>query len=149
MELQNCMTYIIAVCTVGKILMMAVELSEICRFSFQEQIWDISASSWFYYKDIRKCFWLYRSHCQLVIFGTWMNGNLSMSEVSAIIRKVFTVTANVNSPQINGRRWTQEFAIKRRIWRNNDIFLVVQLCEDGFRIRCLRDSSALHHQASM
>jgi hypothetical protein len=32
-----------------------------------------------------------------------MKGNLSMSEVPAIIRKGFTVTANVNPPKINGR----------------------------------------------
>lgn len=55
-------------------------------------------------RHTRKCFLLYKSQCQLVISGTWMNGNLSMSEVPAIIRKGFTVTANVNSTEINGRR---------------------------------------------
>ena len=30
------------------------ELSETCRASFQEQIWEISASSWFYYKKYIK-----------------------------------------------------------------------------------------------
>jgi len=32
------------------------ELSETCRFSFQEYIWEISASSWFYYKKSDKMY---------------------------------------------------------------------------------------------
>ena len=46
---QNCMTYTNAVCTV-KNSWWTEKLSETCRFSFQEKIWEISASSWFYYK---------------------------------------------------------------------------------------------------
>ena len=41
-------SYRFAVCT-GK-NSWTEELSETCRISFQEYIWEISASSWFYYK---------------------------------------------------------------------------------------------------
>ena len=47
---QTCMTYTNAVCTVKNSWQWTEELSETCRVSFQEQIWEISASSWFYYK---------------------------------------------------------------------------------------------------
>ena len=47
---QTCMTYTIAVCTVKNSWWWTEELSETCRVSFQEWIWEISASSWFYYK---------------------------------------------------------------------------------------------------
>jgi hypothetical protein len=44
---QNCMT----VCTVENFWCWTEELSETCRVSFQNKnIWEISASSWFYYK---------------------------------------------------------------------------------------------------
>jgi hypothetical protein len=46
---QNSMTYIIAVCTVKSCWWWTEELSETCIISFQVQIWEISASSWFYY----------------------------------------------------------------------------------------------------
>jgi len=47
---QTCMTYTIAVCTAEDSWWWTEELSETCRISFQEKIWEISASSWFYYK---------------------------------------------------------------------------------------------------
>jgi len=47
---QTCMTYTIAMCTVKISWWWAEELSETCRVSFQKQIWEISASSWFYCK---------------------------------------------------------------------------------------------------
>jgi len=47
---QTCMTHTIAVCTVKNSWWWTEELSETCRISFQELIWEISASSWFYYK---------------------------------------------------------------------------------------------------
>jgi len=47
---QTCMTYTIAVCTVKNSWWWAQELSETCRVSFQEWIWEINASVWFYYK---------------------------------------------------------------------------------------------------
>ena len=47
---QTCMTYTIAVCTVKNSWWWTEELSETCRVLFQEWIWEISASSWFYYK---------------------------------------------------------------------------------------------------
>ena len=46
---QTCMTYTIAVCTVNNSWWCTEELSETCKVSFQEQIWEISASSCFYY----------------------------------------------------------------------------------------------------
>ena len=46
---QTCMTYTIAVCTMKNSWWWTEELSETCRVSFQKQIWEISASSWFYY----------------------------------------------------------------------------------------------------
>jgi len=49
---QTCMTYIIPVCTVKNSWWWKEELSETCRISFQGQIWEISASSWFYYKKV-------------------------------------------------------------------------------------------------
>jgi len=47
---QTCMTYTIAVCSLKNSWWWTEELSETCRVSFQEKIWEISASSWFYYK---------------------------------------------------------------------------------------------------
>ena len=52
--LASCMTYTIAVSTVKNSLWWTEELSEICRVSFQEKIWEISASSWFYYTNFKK-----------------------------------------------------------------------------------------------
>jgi len=46
------LTYTIAVCTVKNSWWWTEELSEICRVSFQEQIWEISASSWSYCKKL-------------------------------------------------------------------------------------------------
>jgi len=46
-----CMTYTIAVCTVKNSWWWTEELSETCRVSFQEWIWEISASCWFYYRN--------------------------------------------------------------------------------------------------
>ena len=47
---QTRMTYTIAVCTVKNSWWWTEELSKICRVLFQEYIWEISASSWLYYK---------------------------------------------------------------------------------------------------
>jgi len=52
---QTCMTYTIAVCTVKNCWWLAEELSEMCRVSFQTQIWEISASSWFYCMYLSRC----------------------------------------------------------------------------------------------
>jgi len=51
---QNCMTYTVAVCTVRNSWWWTGELSETCRVLLQKKIWEISASSWFYYKKIRR-----------------------------------------------------------------------------------------------
>jgi hypothetical protein len=45
-------TYTIAECTVSNSWWWTEELSETCRVSFPKWIWEISASSWFYYKEI-------------------------------------------------------------------------------------------------
>jgi len=42
------------VCTVKNSWWWTEELSETCRVLFQKQIWEISASSWFYYKNIQE-----------------------------------------------------------------------------------------------
>ena len=49
------MTYTIAVCTVKNCWWWTQELSETCRVSFQTQIWEISASSWFYCMNLSQC----------------------------------------------------------------------------------------------
>jgi len=49
--LACCMTYTIAVCTVKNSWWWTEELSETCRVLFQKYIWEISASSWFDYKN--------------------------------------------------------------------------------------------------
>ena len=48
---QTCMTYTIVVCTVKNSWWWTKELSETCRVLFLKYIWEISASSWFYYKN--------------------------------------------------------------------------------------------------
>jgi len=49
---QTCMTYTIAVCTVKNSWWWSEELSETCKVLFPppQKNWEISASSWFYYK---------------------------------------------------------------------------------------------------
>jgi hypothetical protein len=47
-----CMTYTIAECTVNNSWWWTEELSETCRVSFPKWSWEISASSWFCYKEI-------------------------------------------------------------------------------------------------
>jgi hypothetical protein len=50
--LQTSITYTIAECTVNNSWWWTEELSETCRVSFQNKIGEISASNWFYYKEI-------------------------------------------------------------------------------------------------
>ena len=52
---HTCMTYTIAVCAVKNCWWWTGELSETCRVSFEKQIWEISASSWFYYMNLSQC----------------------------------------------------------------------------------------------
>jgi len=52
---KTCITYIIAACTVKNFWWWTEELSETCRVSFQEYIWEINASSWFYYRNLSRC----------------------------------------------------------------------------------------------
>jgi len=50
------MTYTIATCTVKNSWWWTEELSETCRVLFQKKkIWEISVSSWFYYKNLSRC----------------------------------------------------------------------------------------------
>jgi len=46
-------TYTIAMCTVKNSWWWTEELSETCRVLFQKQIWEINASGWFYYKNLK------------------------------------------------------------------------------------------------
>jgi len=48
----TCMTHTIAVCTMNKSWWWTEEPSETCRVLFPKQIWEISVSSWFYYKNV-------------------------------------------------------------------------------------------------
>jgi len=52
---QNCMTYTTAVFTVKNSWWWAKELSETCWVLFQKETWEISASSWFYYRNLSRC----------------------------------------------------------------------------------------------
>jgi len=52
---QTCMTYTNAVCIVKNSWWWTEELSETCRVLFQKYIWEISASSWFCYKNLSRC----------------------------------------------------------------------------------------------
>jgi len=49
------MSYTIAVCTVLGSWWWTEELSETCRVVFQKYIWEIGASSWFYYMNLSRC----------------------------------------------------------------------------------------------
>jgi len=51
----SCMTYTTAECTVKNSCWWTEELSETCRVLFQKQIWEISASTWFCYKNLLRC----------------------------------------------------------------------------------------------
>jgi len=53
---QTCTTYTIAVCTVKNSWWWTKELSETCNSFIPKYIWEISASSWFYYnEETREC----------------------------------------------------------------------------------------------
>jgi len=62
---ETCMTYTIDVCTVKNSWWRTQELSETCTVLLQKYIWEISASSWFYYKNkilsLHCAFWNLRS----------------------------------------------------------------------------------------
>jgi len=53
--LASCMTYTVVVCTVKNSWWRTEELSETWRVSFQKWNWEISASSWFHYKNLTRC----------------------------------------------------------------------------------------------
>jgi len=50
--LQTCMTYTSAECTVNKLLMMCRGTARNMYSFMLKSIWEISALSWFYYKEI-------------------------------------------------------------------------------------------------
>jgi hypothetical protein len=52
---QTCMTCTISVCTLKNSWWWAEELSETCRVLFQNQIWKISASSWYIIRNLSRC----------------------------------------------------------------------------------------------
>jgi len=49
------MTHTIAVCTVKNFWRWTEELSDTRRVLFQKEIWEISSSTWFYYKNLSQC----------------------------------------------------------------------------------------------
>ena len=55
----------VAGCTVKNSWWWAEELSETCRVLFQKQIWEISASSWFY-KNLSSCKVTWTSNLNLI-----------------------------------------------------------------------------------
>jgi hypothetical protein len=64
--LQTCMTYTSAVCTVENSWWWTEELSETYRISFlNKNFWEISVSSWFYYKK----FITMRGHMNITMRG--------------------------------------------------------------------------------
>ena len=52
---NTAMVYTIAECIVKNSWWWTEELSETCRVLFQNYIWEISAPSWFYYKNLSRC----------------------------------------------------------------------------------------------
>jgi len=72
---KTCMTYTIAVCTVKNSWWWTQELSETCRVSFQKYIWEISASGWFYYKNLSQSMVTWTSNNTEYVFmkrrNTW------------------------------------------------------------------------------
>ena len=59
--------YTIAVCTVKNSWWWTEELSETCRVLFQKWNWEISASSWFYYKNLSRCTVNWNLMCSLLV----------------------------------------------------------------------------------
>jgi len=56
------------VCTVLDSWWWTEILSETCRVLFQKQIWQISGSRWFYYKNISRCTVLWVSNSYIYIY---------------------------------------------------------------------------------
>jgi hypothetical protein len=55
-------------------------LSETCKVLFQKQIWEISASRWFYCKNISRCTVLWMSNCFCHLHTIFLRLLLLMSE---------------------------------------------------------------------
>jgi len=64
------MTYTIAVCTVEISWWWTEGLSETCRVLFQKWIWEITASRWFYNKNISRCTVIWKSNSHVVTVNT-------------------------------------------------------------------------------
>jgi hypothetical protein len=83
--IQTYMTYTIVVCTVNNSWWWTEELCETCRISFQNKIWEISASSWFYYKD--------SSRCTVTCHDAWslvtMHGHMNVKKQKKFGRETF------------------------------------------------------------
>jgi len=104
---KTCMTYSTVVCTVLNSWLWTEELSETCRVLFQKYIWEISASSYFYYKNISRS----------TVIWTSKSGGIALS-----IRNV-------------GLTWTRHmtsFPCRYILWRNaaginwTDLFLGIK-----------------------
>jgi len=73
--LASHMTYTIGVCTLKNSWWCTEELSETCRVLFQKQIWEISASSWFYYKNLLQytVTWISNWNCGVTsVYYSWL-----------------------------------------------------------------------------
>jgi len=84
---QTCMTHIIAVCTVKNSWWWTEELSETCRVLIQKEIWEVSASSWLYYKidhDARSPGCQKRTYSYHYFSGTQHNIPVSSSRDSCL-----------------------------------------------------------------
>jgi len=82
------MTHTIAVCTVKNSWWWTEELSETCRVLFQKQIWEISASSWFYYKNISRCTVTWTSNLKYVCLCLSELGSIQLLINSCILERL-------------------------------------------------------------
>jgi len=94
---QSCMTYTIAVCTAKNSWRWTEELTETCRVLFQKYIWEISTSSWFYYKKYTAASYVKRkelhkhncnSYTNITVTVTtrnfYVNNNISIDSIKII-----------------------------------------------------------------
>ena len=83
------------------------ELPETCRILFQEQIWEISASGWFYYKNVSRYTVSWTSRSFLLVRTIYRNVSTSNSDPgeSPKIKK----TTNIHS---TAKVWSQELISK-------------------------------------
>ena len=82
------LTYTITVCTVKNSWWWTEELSETCRILFQKQIWEVSASVWFYYKNLSRYTVTWTSNLKCPVFAAAPIAAVFRAECSAVPIKV-------------------------------------------------------------